>query len=624
MYRLFFLFLFQCVLVGKLVGQNSFDQQHEKFIRLHRNADPDKLLTILHAEEKLIRQKKPKASNAYYAKLALDRGTYFYMIDDYEKSIASFHRAEKLKGLKLSRDRILLYTYLGVSYRNGREDFEKAHLYIDKAIELAEKETDPDLLASAIIKKASNYFYDDQYAQAVRLLESVAKDKKKWKGLTIERKLPIHGLLAQGYNKLGIHAKSYAYFTSSIELAKKTNDDELISDQYHNFIIYFLDRQRYKEAKEQIFEAIKLLKDKPEAKKKLYDSYAMLAQTYSSLNQLDSALYYGQMSHDYALKTGDKESLSISYGTLGHIYAEHGEYEKSLDFLLKSEAVEEQLIDMSTNSDIYHNIGAVYLKMKNYRQSLVYYGKSNKIAYLQGDLYTLQLNYSDLAKSYIGLGNPSLAVVMQDSSFLYYDSLNNIEKNRELLQLEVRYKTKFKDQENKLLKLEVKKHQKAKRDTIVLSLVFIVLLLGIVYILFISNRLRKSKVAEADAQIRNQKLEEELLVQRLSLLTEEINRKNKLIQSLESGANSLAEESLLNNVTLEKDWLAFMSEFDKIHAGYLTELKRQFPDLTTNNLRLAAVVKLEFSNKEIANILCITENGVKKAKQRLKERMKID
>lgn len=84
----------------------------------------------------------------------------------------------------------------------------------------------------------------------------------------------------------------------------------------------------------------------------------------------------------------------------------------------------------------------------------------------------------------------------------------------------------------------------------------------------------------------------------------------------------MTEENLLNKVTLENDWLAFMSEFDRAHNGCLSDLKQRFPKLTTNNNRLAALVKLEFSNKEIAHILYITKNGVKKAKQRLKERIK--
>lgn len=67
---------------------------------------------------------------------------------------------------------------------------------------------------------------------------------------------------------------------------------------------------------------------------------------------------------------------------------------------------------------------------------------------------------------------------------------------------------------------------------------------------------------------------------------------------MENDTNSVMEESLINKVTLENDWLAFMSEFDKIHSGYLAELKQEFPTLTTNNLRLAALAKLEFPIKK--------------------------
>jgi len=627
MHRLSLLFLIQLLFIGVSAGQNSFDRQHEKMIRLHRDADPDVLLQIIQTEKRLIEKNGAKTSNQSRAKLALDRGIYFYMIDDYEKSILSFKRAEQLKGLTSNRDQILLYTYLGVSYRDGREDYQKSHLYLDKAIELAKKKKDPDLLAGAVSKKAASYYYVEEYAKGIQVLEPFIQQRAK--ELTIERQLSFYGHLGQGYDKLGNYSKSHHYWIKAIEAAKKTANDELISDQYFNYVTYFLNQQRYEEAKVPAFQAVDLLKNKPEVERKLYDTYSLLGQIYSSLNQPDSALYYVNLSHAYALKTQDKENLVISYATLGHIYSDQQQYAKSLGYLLKSAEIEEQLTGIGSPADLYHNIGVVYLKMRNYPHAIIYLNKSNKKAYSEGDIYTLHLNYHDLGESYLGLKNFERALIMKDSSFMYYDSIHNIESDKELLQQEVRYKTKFKEQENKLLKLEVKrqnslreKEQEIRRGMLLLGLILIIVLLGIVYILFINNRLKKSKVAETNAQLRNQKLEEELLNQRLNLLTEEINRKNQLIQSLEEGANSVVEESLLNKVTLENDWLAFMTEFDKIHRGYLSELKNTFPELTTNNLRLAALVKMEFSNKEIANILCITENGVKKAKQRLKDRVR--
>lgn len=622
MHRLYFLFLIHFLLVGKTIAQNSFTQEHEKFIRLHKKEDENLLLPVLRNEEKLIRKMKPGSSGLYRAQFELDRGIYYYMIDEYQSAIASFRQAEKCKGLTPARDRILLYIYLGVSYRNGREDYKKSHVYFDKAIELAEKEKNYDLLAGAVVRKAYNYYSQGLFVKGIRLLESCNKENKRY--LSIERRMAIQSLLGQGYDKLGNFAKSYTHFTASVELAERTSDPKLIADRYYEFMGYFMDKQRYGEAKIKALKLVHFLKDKPKLEYKLYDTYAALSQIYSSLNQLDSALFYANISHEYALKTGDAESLSISYSTLGQVYYDRNEYQKSLDLMLKSQEYEEQVVGIKYKGLSYYNIATSYLYLKKYPQAISYLKKANELAKEEGDIYSRYLTYDVLTTAYRESGKLEQAIQTYDSMMVYYDSLNRIETKKELLHLEVRYETKLKEQENKLLKLEVKKHQEAQRNMILLGVIVILLLLGVVYILFINNRLKKSKVAEADAKIQNQKLEEELLNQRLNLLTEEINRKNQLIQSLEDGANSLTEENLLNKVTLENDWLAFMTEFDKIHGAYLSDLKQKFPELTTNNLRLAALVKLEFSNKEIANILCITENGVKKAKQRLKERIKME
>lgn len=622
MHRLYFLFLIHFLFVVKTSAQNSFDKQHEKFIRLHRTVDSDMLLTILQTEEKLIRKKNPKPSTEYRAKLALDRGIYFYMRYEFPKSIAPFEHALKFNSLISDRDKILLYSYLGVSYQHDSNNSKKAHWCLDKAIDLADKKKNYDLLTSAIVKKTFIYYSQGQYAQGIRLLESFSKKKKNH--LTIYRRISIHSMLAQGYDRLGNYSKSYSNFTKAIELAEKTNNVELIVNQYNELMHYYVSQNRYMEEKKCAFRAIRLLEDKPELENRLYDFYGALGQIYSSLNQPDSALYYVNLTHKHALKTGNIETLCFSYGALGNIYYDQKEYAKALDFLLKSMEYEDRFFGLTDRGTTYNNIGAVYLDMKNYPQAIIYFNKSRQQAYLEGDITALYSSYDNLSEVYHRSGNLEQVIAMKDSAFVYYDSLNSIEARKELLHLEVRYETKLKEQENKLLKLEVKKQQEAQRDMILLGVVVFLLLLGVVYILLINNRLKKSKVSEAHAKIQNQKLEEEILHRRLNVLTEEINRKNQLIQSLEDGANSVTEENLLNKVTLENDWLAFMTEFDKIHSGYLSELKQQFPELTTNNLRLAALVKLEFSNKEIANILCITENGVKKAKQRLKERIKME
>ena len=626
MHRLSLLFLVQFLLFGKALGQNSFNEQHEKFIRVQKDEDSDGLLKILQVEEKLLREKS-KPTNAEKAKLAMDRGTYFYMIDEYEKAIGSFKKVLRLNGLTSNRDRILLYSYLGACYSYVSEDYGKSNSYLDKAIELAEKEKNNDLLAGAVLKKATNYYSQGKFADGVGLLEPVIQ-RKSFDDLSFKRRSYLHACLARGYDEIGNFKKSHFHFTAAIEMAEKTKNVRLIADRYFDFIGYFLYKERNNEAKVQAFKVIQYVKDKPELEADLYDCYAALGQIYSALSQPDSALYYSELSHKYALKTGDKEGLAVSCNALGRVYSDKKEYKKALGYMLKSLEYEQQVNGLTDIGDTYLNIGVAYFHLKNYPEAIAYLNKSTQLACQEEDIYAIYLGYNNLVEVYRESGDFEQAIAMYDSTYLYYERVNELQRDEELLQQEVRYKAKLKDRENKLLKLEVKRHaelvektKRQRRNTILFAVVLILGLSGIIYALFIQNKLRKSKVAEADAKIRNQKLEEELLNQRLNLLTEEINRKNQLIQSLENGANSMSEESLLNKVTLENDWLAFMSEFDKVHNNYLSGLKQRFPELTTNNLRLAALVKLEFSNKEIANVLCITENGVKKAKQRLKERI---
>lgn len=53
-------------------------------------------------------------------------------------------------------------------------------------------------------------------------------------------------------------------------------------------------------------------------------------------------------------------------------------------------------------------------------------------------------------------------------------------------------------------------------------------------------------------------------------------------------------------------------------------LKRQYPGLTSYDLRLSTYLKANLSTKEIAILLNITPDSVKKAKHRLRKKLKSD
>src|SRR5699024_7119713 len=73
--------------------------------------------------------------------------------------------------------------------------------------------------------------------------------------------------------------------------------------------------------------------------------------------------------------------------------------------------------------------------------------------------------------------------------------------------------------------------------------------------------------------------------------------------------------------SLDQDWEQFRLYFEEVHTGFLDALKKQYPELTANELRLSALVKLSLTSKEIATILGITPDSVKTARYRLRKKL---
>jgi len=65
-------------------------------------------------------------------------------------------------------------------------------------------------------------------------------------------------------------------------------------------------------------------------------------------------------------------------------------------------------------------------------------------------------------------------------------------------------------------------------------------------------------------------------------------------------------------------------EMQQINSSLFSELMKRHPTLTANNLRLLSYVKMNLSNKEIADLLYISTTSLKVAKSRLIKRMELD
>lgn len=78
-----------------------------------------------------------------------------------------------------------------------------------------------------------------------------------------------------------------------------------------------------------------------------------------------------------------------------------------------------------------------------------------------------------------------------------------------------------------------------------------------------------------------------------------------------------------NNLSGEDEWALFQENFDLIHENFFRKLTEQYPTLTPGDLRLCALLRLNYSSKEIAKMLNLTLRGVEAARYRLRKKLNL-
>jgi PAS domain S-box-containing protein len=76
-------------------------------------------------------------------------------------------------------------------------------------------------------------------------------------------------------------------------------------------------------------------------------------------------------------------------------------------------------------------------------------------------------------------------------------------------------------------------------------------------------------------------------------------------------------------ISYNSNWDEFEILFEKVHSSFYEKLNTQFPTLTANERKICAFSKLNMSSKEIAQITFQSDEALKKARLRLRQKLEI-
>lgn len=98
-------------------------------------------------------------------------------------------------------------------------------------------------------------------------------------------------------------------------------------------------------------------------------------------------------------------------------------------------------------------------------------------------------------------------------------------------------------------------------------------------------------------------------------------QKNKLGPGEVASNLKLIIHRLQQESILDEDWERFTHYFDELHMAFINRLKEKFPDLTNNDHKLCAYLRMNLSTKEIAALNNISPRGVEGSRYRLRKKM---
>ena len=152
---------------------------------------------------------------------------------------------------------------------------------------------------------------------------------------------------------------------------------------------------------------------------------------------------------------------------------------------------------------------------------------------------------------------------------------------------------------------------------------------------FIEREALKKKLLEMEIEKINHELvanQKAMTAATLKLVqnSERDSRSIKMLEDIEKNTNEEGKKSVRSLIadyklqSYNSNWNEFELLFEKVHHSFHDKLNEQFPELTPNERKLCVFLKLNMSNKQIAQITFQSEEALKKARLRLRKKLNID
>ena len=505
------------------------------------------------------------------------------------------------KGLFLSKKNDLVnetgmfYSSLGDIYVIKNNLVEALDNYLN-AIELYKVSGNYSGLSNVYLNLGNIYLTQANFAISLTYYQ---------KGLKIADSLKLNRLLPHFYNNLGeLYSDLHNYelaienYKKALSFLRKEHDSQGSAAILNNICRVYTEMGDIKNAEEYLGHAYKIY-DSVSNKKGLYDIFINKGNIEELKGNYDQALMNYFEAYKYLSNIGQKY-----FGPKSSLYAE-----------------------------VYNHLGDCYLHLHDYKHAKEYLIKAFDKSEETGSLEWLTKATLNLSKLYEAEQKSTEALKFYKLYKKYDDSIA-VERNKKAI-TQLNMQNKF----NQLLKqkeveaLKYREKQRRKENLYLLIISSIAVLLIILGLLFNTQRLKR----------KNLKLEKEKLSNDLDYKNKELTtnvlyllKKNEFIINISNQLKSLRDSfkpenrKIIDGIIREMEqsssrdiWKEFEVRFQDVHSDFYNKLIKKYPDLSPNELKLCAFLRLNMSTKEISSITFQSYNSIIMARHRLRKKLDI-
>jgi len=418
--------------------------------------------------------------------------------------------------------------------------------------------------------------------------------------------------LAYVHNNIGLLYMRFNLYDEALEYLLEADRNIRVvgttdENNFHNFLLLNISilegrRGNHVESHYRAKEAVKSLQNSVVRGRtfRLAVTANELARTYLNLGMVDSAQVLAERNIVPLARANSAFALGKGYYYLGEIYRTKGNNRVALQYAQKADLITGSIDDLATKLDIFLLVADLYEEVNESKKALEYFKKANAI---NNEIYNSQ------------------------ETWAFYKLKRDI-------------KTKEEAQQNALLEKD-KQLSKTLGGLYAVIAIFIVVF-GIFYFKFLRTKHKKEKERYEQlqqlTQLELQKTKEVLEINKKELTSaalqiiengEAVQQFRKEIDNFKKNIDSTHHKKLENlaaSITnnSRKNWEEFRSRFEQVNTDFFKNLKKEHPELSSNELKICSFLKLNFNSKDIANLMGISPESVKVSRYRLRKKLELE